>query len=455
MPILNSSATPHLAAASVRGYRELLRKFNRDQAEDIKSSSLLQQAKCRVLHYKRSRRLKEPIDPRRAFSRLLERLFEVNEDLSQLKADKRELLRATYAAVRGEKAPDAAAATISAPDDAILGREGPLRSLVLASVGAASKAFMQILSRTHVEGGHIMQQALQRPTGQALITVSNHVASLDDPLLTSALVPAGALLRPQALRWTLCATDRCFTSKAATAFFRAAKVLPIERGAGLQQQGMQAAEGCLNRGDWVHVFPEGTRSMDGRMRSARRGIGRLVAACAQPPLVVPFVHSGMEQVLPKGAAVPKAGRSIRVLVGEPVAVADLQEAALAEGWPDQALYSAIADRIGQELHMLKARLEGLPVSEVVQDDDSKCFLHDDDLMPLFEQEYNNLSHPLSRMSVPQSCNLASISSRATQPAPTLALSWASQGAFPASPWSHWPQQAFRAANFEQLAAVSL
>ena len=61
--------------------------------------------------------------------------------------------------------------------------------------------------------------------------------------------------------------------------------------------------------------------------------------------------------------------------------------------------------------------------QVVQDDDSKCFLHDDDLMPLFEQEYNNLSHPLSRMSVPQSCNLASISSRATQPAPTLALSW--------------------------------
>ena len=65
------------------------------------------------------------------------------------------------------------------------------------------------------------------------------------------------------------------------------QVLPVERGAGLQQQGMQAAEDCLNRGDWVHVFPEGTRSVDGRMRSARRGIGRLVAACAQPPLGAP------------------------------------------------------------------------------------------------------------------------------------------------------------------------
>ena len=41
-----------------------------------------------------------------------------------------------------------------------------MQSLVLASVGAASKVFMQILNRTHVEGGHIMQQALQRPTGQ-------------------------------------------------------------------------------------------------------------------------------------------------------------------------------------------------------------------------------------------------------------------------------------------------
>lgn len=83
-----------------------------------------------------------------------------------------------------------------------------------------------------------------------------------------------------------------------------------------------------------------------------------------PCAVVPFVHSGMEQVLPKGSAFPKVGQSIRVLVGEPVAVADLQEAALAEHWPDHVLYSAIADRIGAALHTLKGRLEGLPVSEV-------------------------------------------------------------------------------------------
>ncbi len=61
-------------------------------------------------------------------------------------------------------------------------------------------------------------------------------------------------------------------------------MLPIDRGAGLEQQGMQAAQERLRKGDWVHVFPEGTRSVDGRMGQAKRGVGRLIAACNPPPL---------------------------------------------------------------------------------------------------------------------------------------------------------------------------
>jgi len=73
----------------------------------------------------------------------------------------------------------------------------------------------------------------------------------------------------------------------------------------------------------------------------------------------------MEQVLPKGSALPRVGQSIRLLVGEPIAVADLQETAVAEQWPASVLYAAIADRIGHTLHTLKAQLEGIPVSEVI------------------------------------------------------------------------------------------
>ena len=61
--------------------------------------------------------------------------------------------------------------------------------------------------------------------------------------------------------------------------------------------------------------------------------------------------------------------------------------------------------------------------QVVQESGFRQILQDDSLMPLVEQEYNSLSHPLSRMSTPQMCNLASISSRAAQHAPAQAFTW--------------------------------
>ena len=42
------------------------------------------------------------------------------------------------------------------------------------------------------------------------------------------------------------------------------------------------------------------------------------------PAVVPFVHSGMEDVLPRGASLPKPGQKVRVLVGQPISFEDLR-----------------------------------------------------------------------------------------------------------------------------------
>ncbi len=50
----------------------------------------------------------------------------------------------------------------------------------------------------------------------------------------------------------------------------------------------------------------------GKMGAIRKGIGRLVASCKETPLVVPFVHSGMEDVMPRGKVIPSVGKKVGV-----------------------------------------------------------------------------------------------------------------------------------------------
>lgn len=255
-----------------------------------------------------------------------------------------------------------AAAAAVGSQQAMLGRDGLARDAAVLGMGLLSKAFMQGLNDTkaracrrrrcslalqrtasavQVFGADKLEAALQRPQGQGLVTVSNHTAALDDPLVTAAALPLSRLADPAALRWTMCATDRCFVNGIAAAFFRAVKVLPVERGAGLAQPGMQAAEGRLRAGDWVHIFPQGTRQETSEIGQLKIGVGRLVAEGiaqgGQAPLVVPLVHVGMDRVMPRGSKVPRVGQEVRVIVGDPIPVQDVIDEARAAGrW--QALW---------------------------------------------------------------------------------------------------------------------
>ncbi|KAG1668069.1 hypothetical protein FOA52_010479 [Chlamydomonas sp. UWO 241] len=246
----------------------------------------------------------------------------------------------------------------------LLGSDGYLRRCLIWVLAHSSHAFMHGLNTTEVVGGERLSAALQRPHGTPLITVSNHVAAMDDPLVLSTVVPQELYGRPETIRWTLCASDRCFKYAALSPLFTAAKVLPIQRGGGLSQPGMRAAEARLAAGDWVHVFPEGTRSQGGgRMGAVRKGVGRLVSACrdargrgSPDPLVLPFVHEGMEGVMPRGRTLPSTGQRVRVLVGAPVPVGDLLDAAEKQRWTDDRLHMEVAGRVGHHLHALKSAL---------------------------------------------------------------------------------------------------
>eukprot|EP00238_Polyblepharides_amylifera_P012435 CAMPEP_0196579336 /NCGR_PEP_ID=MMETSP1081-20130531/20392_1 /TAXON_ID=36882 /ORGANISM="Pyramimonas amylifera, Strain CCMP720" /LENGTH=422 /DNA_ID=CAMNT_0041898883 /DNA_START=424 /DNA_END=1692 /DNA_ORIENTATION=+ len=247
--------------------------------------------------------------------------------------------------------------------------EALIRPTVMGLLGTVSKAFMCYGNTTWVIGGERLLAAVSdRPANQGLLTVSNHVAAIDDPLVLAAALPMETLMNAQALRWTLCATDRCFNrGHVINSFFRAGKVLPVERGAGLDQVGMKSAEAKLASGDWVHVFPEGTRSLDREVKPAKRGVGRMFFGALKAtkesltpsplPILLPIVHLGMEGLMPKGTKIPRLGNKISILIGEPIQVQDLLDAHSLGQVSSTELYIQIAERVGTTLQEMHAQLK--------------------------------------------------------------------------------------------------
>lgn len=65
----------------------------------------------------------------------------------------------------------------------------------------------------------------------------------------------------------------------------------------------------------VLIFPEGSRSPDGKLQAAQSGIGMIVAKTGAP--VVPVRVSGSYQALPRGRAIPRFV-PVKVTIGAPV-----------------------------------------------------------------------------------------------------------------------------------------
>ncbi|KAK9084228.1 hypothetical protein Scep_030699 [Stephania cephalantha] len=244
-----------------------------------------------------------------------------------------------------------------------------LQSVAVPVIGNVCHVFMHGLNHIQIFGAEKLHNALsQRPKGKPLITVSNHVASIDDPFVMASLLPPNVMLNSQSLRWTLCATDRCFKNPATSAFFRSVKVLPVSRGDGIYQKGMDLALSKLNSGGWVHIFPEGSRSRDGgkTLGSMKRGVGRLVMDADNMPIVVPFVHAGMQEIMPIGANFPRIGKMVTILVGDPIQFDDLLTLDSDRVTSRGSLYDAISSRIGQRLIELKVQVDRLALEHAIQ-----------------------------------------------------------------------------------------
>ncbi|XP_065570034.1 tafazzin-like isoform X4 [Artemia franciscana] len=173
-------------------------------------------------------------------------------------------------------------------------------NLVIGAVGTFSKVVMTVLNKTTVINKDRLVKLLERTDGRPLITFSNHDSCFDEPGLWGVL-PFRHLWSRKVMRWSTAAHDVCFTTPLHTYFFSLGKCLPIIRGGGVYQEGIDYSIDRLNEGDWVHIFPEGKVNGDKKHIRLKWGVGRMIMECKEEPLVLPLFHTDMEEVLPNQA----------------------------------------------------------------------------------------------------------------------------------------------------------
>jgi 1-acyl-sn-glycerol-3-phosphate acyltransferase len=141
-------------------------------------------------------------------------------------------------------------------------------------------------------------------------------------------------------------------------YLRATGQIPVDRaGARAAQATLEAALALLQQGQLFGIYPEGTRSPDGRLYRARPGVGWLAMNSGLP--VIPVAMFGTDRVLPPGHSVPRLGK-VRIKIGKPMTFGTAAEA---EGRPEEEgrpeapakVRRAIADEVLRAIHELSGQ----------------------------------------------------------------------------------------------------
>jgi 1-acyl-sn-glycerol-3-phosphate acyltransferase len=157
---------------------------------------------------------------------------------------------------------------------------------------------IKLLWRLDVEGAdHVPDE------GRAIIA-SNHLSFMDH------LFVAAAVDRPI----HFLSKAEHFENPAKAFLFEKLNVIPLERGAG-DKEAFHKSIQILEQGKLFGIYPEGTRSPDGRLYKGHTGVARLALTTKSP--VVPAAMIDTHHVLPKGELVPSF-ESAAVRFGEPL-----------------------------------------------------------------------------------------------------------------------------------------
>jgi 1-acyl-sn-glycerol-3-phosphate acyltransferase len=121
--------------------------------------------------------------------------------------------------------------------------------------------------------------------------------------------------------------------------------IPVDRDGGQDVSAIKRVLKAIKEDRGLILFPEGTRSIDGKLQAAKAGVG-LIACRTQVP-VVPVRIFGSFEAFGKGAKVPRLGTRVTVVFGKP-----LLPAAYDEPKAGKERYQIASERIMAEIAAL-------------------------------------------------------------------------------------------------------
>ncbi|WP_424935986.1 MULTISPECIES: lysophospholipid acyltransferase family protein [Bacteria] len=149
------------------------------------------------------------------------------------------------------------------------------------------------------------------PTTGAAILASNHLSFADSIFLPLMLDrPVSFLAKSDYF------TGRGLKGWATRMFMKGTGQIPIDRSGGkASEASLNTGLNVLGGGDLLGIYPEGTRSPDGRLYRGRTGIARMALEAKVP--VIPVVMVDTDVAMPIGRRVPRIMR-VGMVIGEPL-----------------------------------------------------------------------------------------------------------------------------------------